>query len=271
MPRVNRNSNPCDGCTLRRVRCEATRPCSECRARGIECTTLQTRQRRGPKGGPRVKTKKRVEDFQRSIREAQAGQMGIQTEDRTETQASLDQAPPDRTQRSNDGGEPTDPHGRLPLEEYFRFIEIFRKRVYSIWPVNNLDDLPAKLGDPDDYEAYALAASLCASTIAQLRLPEHTTRLDTTSSLRFARDCLRMRDLYDYRETYSLSSVLIPLFLHGYYSNSDKIRTAGFFLRETATFVHALELGRPQTYEHMSQEQKAIRIRLYWLVFVTER
>lgn len=260
MPRVNRNSNPCDGCTLRRVKCEAGRPCYECKVRGIECTTLRARQKRGPKGGPRVKTRQKVEDFQRSIREAAQGKgQGDGESEPASSVPAVPAAPPDR-------------YGRLPLEEYCRVIEIFRRNVYAIWPVINSDDLPAKLRrDPDDYESWALAASLCASTIAQLRLEEHTTSLDTTSSLRFAHDCLKMREMYDYRESYSLSSVLIPFFLHVYYANSDKLRTAGYFLRESVTFVHALELGRPDTYAHLSERDQSLRLRLYWLLLVTER
>lgn len=129
---------------------------------------------------------------------------------------------------------------------YRHFIGVFHDRIYAIWPVVNYANLLARLeGDPDDYEAYALGAALCASTIAQLRLPEHTLSCDATSSARFAQDCLHMRDLYDYRETYSLtSSILTPFFLHAYYANSGKPRTAGYFLREALTYVHALELGR---------------------------
>lgn len=141
-----------------------------------------------------------------------------------------------------------------------------------VWPVISCDDLLSKLAaDPTDYEAYALAASLCAALIAQLRLPEHCQARHTTSSLQFATDCLRMRDLYDYRESYSLSSVLIPFFLHIYYANSSKLRTAGFFLREAITYVHALELGRPETYDHLGRKERSLRLRLYWLLLVSER
>lgn len=270
MPRVNRNSNPCDGCTLRRVKCEAGRPCYECTVRGIECTTLRTRQKRGPKGGPRVKTRQKVEDFQRSIRQAQAQAFSDVEVSNVWPDAPIHTEPVAPAPAPT--AAPPDHHGRLPLSEYCRFISIFRQRVFAIWPVINSDDLPTQLkNDPNDYESYALAAALCASTIAQLRLPEHTTDLSVTSSLRFAHDCLKMRDLYDYRETHSLSSVLIPFFLHVYYANSDKLRTAGYFLREAVTFVHALELGRPDTYAHLPQKEQSIRLRLYWLLLVTER
>jgi hypothetical protein len=304
MPRV-RNSNPCDGCTLRRVKCEAGRPCFECKARGIECTVLRKRQKRGPKGGPRTKTRQKVEEFQRSIRDAQArghdqnlvgcstpavveaptnddgigigndnhiwdgiGEDGnvwlpaIDTPRQSEA-ANASQSPPLSTCQS---------YFKLPLEEYRRFIELYRKRAYMVWPVISCDDLLSKLSaDPNDYESYALAASLCAALIAQLRLPEHAKGRHTTSSLQFATDCLRMRDLYDYRESYSLSSVLIPFFLHVYYANASKLRTAGFFIREAITYVHALELGRPETYSHLGRKEQSLRLRLYWLLLVSER
>lgn len=300
MPRV-RNSNPCDGCTLRRVKCEAGRPCYECNVRGIECTVLRKRQKRGPKGGPRTKTRQKVEEFQRSIRSAQnGGPVDGQAEGQgssSELSVAHEDSPDVNTSNGNGLGwdessaSPKDTEtalgpatlsywpqlaaihsDRLPLDEYRRFIDTFRNRAYAVWPVIGCDDLLGKLAaDSNDHEAYALAASLCAATIAQLRLSEHTDHRQTTSSCQFARDCLKTRELYDYRETYSLSSVLIPFFLHVYYANDNKLRTAGFYLRESITYVHALELGRPETYAHLDKKERSLRLRLYWLLLVTER
>ncbi|KAM5350551.1 hypothetical protein ACJ41O_007056 [Fusarium nematophilum] len=274
-----RNANPCDGCTFRRVKCEESKPCRECRLRGIECTNLRARKKRGPKGGPRSSTRARVEEFQRSIQEARS--------DSPARDRDIQDANSDRNDGSNSPLNPKSaslpeisaaesysqlPPYRLPLTEYRRFIEIYRQQAYSIWPVINCDELLDRITqNSEDHESHALAAALCASTIAQLRLVEHTRPQNTTSSLQFTTECLYFRELYDYRETYTIASVLIPFFLHVYYANANKLRTAGFFLRESIMYVHALELGYPETYTHLGQWERSLRLRVYWLVLVTER
>jgi hypothetical protein len=158
------------------------------------------------------------------------------------------------------------------MDEYRHFIHLFRQHAFPIWPVVDSDDLLAQLSQPDpDPEALALAASLSAATIAQLRLPEHTPARNTKSSLQFATECLWFRELYDYRSTYSTASVLIPFFLHIYYANDNKLRTAGFYLRESITYVHAMELGQPHAHPHLGKAERSLRLRIYWLLFISER
>lgn len=162
---------------------------------------------------------------------------------------------------------------RIPIDDYHRFIRIFRKRAYPVWPVINCDELLSKLETSDcDYESWALGAALCAATIAQLRLPEHVEGENhLASSSRFVKDCLRFRDLYDFRESYSLASLLTPFFLHMYYANADKLRTAAYFLREAITFMQGMELGLPETYAHLDKRERSLRLRIYWIMVVTER
>ncbi|KAF4980245.1 hypothetical protein FZEAL_3704 [Fusarium zealandicum] len=261
-----RNANPCDGCTLRRVKCDETRPCHECRIRGIECTILRVRRKRGPKGGPRSSTKARVEEFQKNIKDTcdqGSSTRGFDNIEASHHDEGFSQTLATTLQL---------PSYRLPLQDYQRFLGIFKVQAYSIWPVVDCDDLLARITQKDkDLEARALAASLCAATIAQLRLPEHAKPRNTTSSLQFSVDCLQLRDLYDYRETFTIASVLIPFFLHVYYANADKLRTAGLFLRESITYVQLLGLGQPDLYTHLDKREKSLRLRVYWLLFISER
>ncbi|RGP63000.1 hypothetical protein FLONG3_10045 [Fusarium longipes] len=255
-----RNANPCDGCALRRVKCEEGKPCHECRIRGIECTALRTRKKRGPKGGVRTTTKEKVERFQKSIKNNQScSTTTTTTQITTENQSELP------------GPLPL-PSYRIPLAEYRRILDVSKRLVTSIWMVINPQDLLTKITENgEDYESHALAAALCAATIAQLRLPEHAGPRNTTSSLQFATECLQLRELYDYRESYSLSSALIPFFLHIYHSNGNKLRTAGLFLRESVTQVQLMQLGYPETYAHLNKPEQSLRLRIYWLVLITER
>ncbi|XEV01420.1 hypothetical protein FSHL1_006707 [Fusarium sambucinum] len=152
-----RNANPCDGCALRRVKCEQGKPCHECLIRGIECTALRTRKKRGPKGGLRTTTKDKVEKFQESIKNNQ----------------------PSTAEATTPGQLPL-PSYRIPLPEYERILNISKRPVSSIWIVINPEHLLTKISEnSEDYESHALAAALCAATIAQLRLPEHAGPLNT--------------------------------------------------------------------------------------------
>ncbi|KAM0223796.1 hypothetical protein ACHAQD_002870 [Fusarium lateritium] len=250
-----RNANPCDGCALRRVKCEEGKPCHECRVRGIECTALRTRKKRGPKNGVRSSTREKVEKFQQSIKDNEPAT--IQVEDAAHSEIS--------------NFLPRPPY-RIPLHEYQRFLEISKGPVSAIWMVINPDDILARITENiHDYESHALAASLCAATIAQLRLPEHSGPRNTTSSLQFATECLQLRELYDHRESYSLLSPLIPFFLHVYHSNGNKLRTAGIFLREAVTQVQLMQLGNPETYADLTRQEQSLRLHIYWLVLITER
>lgn len=157
-------------------------------------------------------------------------------------------------------------------DDYCHFISLFREQAFSIWPVVDTDDLLTKLNQPSPSpETLAFAASLCAATIAQLRLPEHTASRNAISSLRFTAECHRFRELYDYRETHSTASVLIPFFLHIYYANANKLRTAGLLLRESIAYTHAMDLGSPQLHEHLDKKEQTLRLRIYWLLFISER
>ena len=68
-----------------------------------------------------------------------------------------------------------------------------------------------------------------------------------------------------------MPSALIPFFLHVYHSNGNKLRTAGLFLREAVTQVQFMQLGYPETYNHLSKPEQSLRLRIYWLVLITER
>ena len=165
------------------------------------------------------------------------------------------------------------PPRRLPIEAYCKYTSIFRDRLCPIWPVVVADELIAKLIlDTNDAESYSLAASLCAASIAQLRLPEHTESSDAqVSSHLFARDAQDLREQYDHRENHNLSSILTPFFLHIYFANSSKLRTAAIYLRESISSIHWLGLDRQETYAALEREDRSLKLRIFWMLFISER
>ncbi|OCT45470.1 aflYd/ sugR/ sugar regulator [Cladophialophora carrionii] len=161
----------------------------------------------------------------------------------------------------------------IPIEVYERFLQIFRQRLYSVWPIVSYDDLVGRLrNNRDDYESYSLAAALCSAVIAQLRLPEHVDSLDySVSSFELAAESQRLRRLFDYQEHLAMASLLTSFFLHIYFANAEKLRTAGFFLRESLTYAHGLKLHQTKSYAGLSYRDKQLRLRVYWILFVSER
>ncbi|PWI68784.1 hypothetical protein PCL_01873 [Purpureocillium lilacinum] len=265
-----RVSNSCDGCALRRVRCDTKRPCRECTSRSLECTFLRARKKRGPKG-PRPATFHKVQQAQQQFEQQR------RLWDRLDENEAEGTSEPTS---STPGSSPTScretcgPQAeRLPIDAYSRYLRIFDERLYAVWPVVSTSELIGRLlADESDYEAWALAASLCAATIAQLRLPEHAPSASVGfSSHDFVTEARYLRGLYDYRENCNSASVLTPFFLHIYFANADKLRTAGIYLRESIAFVHALGLDRLDMYDAMDGDERALMLRLFWLVFISER
>ena len=264
-----RISNPCDTCVLRRVKCDTERPCPECRKRGLECTSLRARKKRGPKG-PREATSASVRALISNLTETPDRRQLSLSAERGEGANHQSRTSPSPT--SCAATEPSVASRQLPLSAYRQFIEIFRARLYPIWPVLSPDRLLSNMeSDETDFETHSLAAALCAATISQLRLAEHTDSRDSVSSLAFALDAEQLRTQYDYRENGGLPSLLTAFFLHMYYANANKLRTAALFLREAITCAQTMRLGLSDTLIARESREQTLRLRIYWLLFISEK
>ncbi|KAL4912478.1 hypothetical protein BDW62DRAFT_216281 [Aspergillus aurantiobrunneus] len=253
---------PCDACSFRRVKCDGKNPCSTCLRREQPCTYLKVRKRRGPKG-PRKSTNARVQAMQKNLgieKSCSMRECSMPVSDETPTSPELSDAPlPVRR--------------RIPLSTYYTYIDIFRSQLYTVWPIVSTNDLKAQLSDTENSETYALAAALCAATLAQLRLPGHTQAQESflVTSSDFVRECIRFRADYNYQGNASLESLLTSLFLHMYYANVDQISLATFALRDAITHAHLLSLGNGQLFKDSPAEERQLRLRVYWILLVTER
>ncbi|RDW79263.1 fungal specific transcription factor domain-containing protein [Aspergillus mulundensis] len=161
---------------------------------------------------------------------------------------------------------------RISLSTYYTYIDIFRSQLYTVWPIVSTNVLKAQLNDIANTESHALAAALCAATLAQLRLPGHTQAQESflVTSGDFVRECIRLRTDHNPQNSASLESLLTSLFLHMYYANVDQIPLATFALRDAITHAHLLSLGNVELFKD-SQEEQQLRLRVYWILLVTER
>lgn len=247
------SSTPCDYCSLRRVRCDRKNPCNHCSKNVQLCTYLKVRKRPGPKG-PRKSTNLKLQELQRDLQES------------ADTSLSLS-SPPELS---------ATPTPYIPLATYFHYLDLYRSKLFRIWPIVTTEQLKTQISDPTHpayQQARALAGALCAATIAQLKLPSEEafdgSIIVTGDS--FAQECLHAKGHTVYQDSVNLTLLLVSLFLHMHYANTERITAATFALRETITFVDLLRLGDRSTNGMYSPEEWQLRLRIYWVIFVTER
>ncbi|KAG7061946.1 AflYd/sugR/sugar regulator [Colletotrichum scovillei] len=258
--RRTRTANPCDGCSLRRVRCrmQGNPPCLECQKHSVECTFLRVPRKRGPKG-PRQCTSEKVAHYQNEIRQSQSH--------RSISQGLVSPIADNES-------------GQMPMHLYIEYLDKFRESLTCVWPILNVEDLKSRLvhNPAGDRSAWALAGAVCATVIAQLRLSQiRSAKQDTaTTDLSsvaesFARHAQRLRDQFFYREDFSTESLLTAFFLHIYFTITGRIRTAILYLHETIAQLHLQDLHLTETLASLADEQKELVLRIYWLVFVSEK
>ncbi|KAI3545923.1 AflYd/sugR/sugar regulator [Colletotrichum abscissum] len=264
-----RTNYPCDGCSLRRVRCHlqgSSPPCNECRKRSVECTFLRVPRKRGPKG-PRLSTTHKVVNYQEQIRQNRSG-------------LPLPARGPMQSPRSpsTPGVENESTAQKNPLEVYIEYLDKFRDHLTCVWPVVNVESLKSRIsGSLDDHDAWALSGAICATVIAQLRLSQlrlskqHNLVSDDNSIAEsFAHHAQLSHNSTYYKED-TTDSLLTAFFLHIYFANTERIRLATVYLHEAIAQLHLQSLHRPEILVSLADEQRELLLRIFWLVFVTER
>lgn len=247
--------SPCDGCFVRRVKCDRQDPCQTCLLRQQSCTYLRVRKRPGPKG-PRSATTRKIEEIQRG------------------TTADVEMAAPLPAPAVKS---PVLSHSssRISISTYYAVLDIFQARLYDIWPISNIEYLKIQLKSPDsDPTSHALAAALCAATLAQIRLwlaPSPYPEDLSVTAEDFLKDCLRIRLEHHYHQEPSLQAMVTSIFLHMYYANRDQITPATIYLREAITYADLLHLCHNPSSDSVQSEQWQLELRCYWILFVTER
>lgn len=271
-------SRACDACGLRKVRCTGKLPCPNCTRAGFECAFTKNYGKPGPRG-PRKATLARVKK-----------QLQSMSHENTENEHSRLQSP-DVLHDGNSESSLPSPSGSwspsnwgsdLPLSDVMAYLETYNERMYPVWPVVDVRWLKKVLQtNPSDCEICALAFAVCASTSAnlQLNLNEHQRSGSSNSpgkysvalTDRFAGEAERYRLMYDYRESSTREAILIPLFLHLYYSTKPKRQTTSLLLREAVTLCQFMGLDNEETYSDLDPEEESYRRRTFWLLYVTER
>ncbi|OSS45052.1 hypothetical protein B5807_09222 [Epicoccum nigrum] len=281
----------CDPCSVRKVRCDGNQPCSRCEAASWECTYLKTHGKSGPKG-PRRTT-------EAAIRRLQERSKSSHDDSRSNSEASFDPGSPgtsdfpylERLPSITDvaaeqlgwpetmspvfPATPSQPQ-RISTSCISQYLDVYQSRGYGIWPVVDAETLTARLlTHPDDVETYALATAISAAVVSQFSIDaEPGSPVEghyRVSSGVFATEAKRARDEADHMEHITIFSILGSFFLHVYSANIGRMNTSTVYLGEAIQKAHIIGLHKNVFYESMSPEQMQQNLRLYWLLFITER
>ncbi|PVH96923.1 hypothetical protein DM02DRAFT_674445 [Periconia macrospinosa] len=282
----------CDPCSVRKVRCDGNQPCSRCAAASWECTYLKTHGKSGPKG-PRRTTETAIRRLQERSRSH------LQSRPGSESDTSVDDASPDTVDLPAsstlpftsepsmdrfgwpDTVGPTFPDGRrgdrrIATTSISNYLEVYHARGYAIWPVVDTEMLLARLLlHPDDAEAYALATAICAATISQFQIDSQPgSPIEghfRVSSALFETESRSARERSDHMENVTIWSLLSTFFLHVYSANIGRMPSSTVLLGEAITKAHMIGLHKAESYRDMNAEQRQHHLRIYWLLFITER
>ncbi len=277
---------------LGKVRCDGNQPCSRCEAASWDCTYLKTHGKSGPKG-PRRTTEAAIRRLQERSKSTQEGGS------RSNSETSFDAGSPVSTElpyldpisllseADVDPGvwpdilspslsaTPQEPQ-RISIACLSRYLNIYSARGYGIWPVVDAEALTARLlTHPDDLEAYALATAICAAIVSQFSLDmEPGSPLEghyRIPSATFEMEAKKARNESDHLENVTVFSLLSSFFLHVYSANVGRMNASTVLLGEAIFKAHIIGLHKPNYYEHLTAEQTQYALRIYWLLFITER
>jgi hypothetical protein len=166
--------------------------------------------------------------------------------------------------------------GRISTSSIAHYLNVFQIRGHPIWPVVDTEALLARLlTHPEDIEAYGLASAICAAAISQFQIDtEPGSPVEghfRVSSAKFENQARKARKQFDHMEHMTISSLLSSFFLHVYSANIGRMTASTIYLGEAITKAHILGLHKVSYYQSMAVEELQNSLKIYWLLFITER
>uniref|UniRef100_A0A0D2Y0D3 Zn(2)-C6 fungal-type domain-containing protein n=1 Tax=Fusarium oxysporum (strain Fo5176) TaxID=660025 RepID=A0A0D2Y0D3_FUSOF len=265
----------CDPCSIRKIKCSGDTPCKQCKATSLSCSYDRKRKKSGPKG-PRKRTKEAILQAQRSAKHTRIDIDGeIRAQDLAEAPSSTRH---NGSPNSLPSGGSQSPQGaqdmtivsydaRIPRSSFSYYLNIYHDCLYVVWPVIDHEVLLTRLRNPDNKIAYALAASICSATRAQLRLSNDDAG---PSTYKMAYEAEQSRLMLDYSKHQIIDGLLTCFFLHVFYSNTGRITKSTLLLREAIAYAHILGLHQDLFYTDLDHDTIQYHLRIAWILFITD-
>lgn len=270
----------CDSCIARKVRCDGAWPCETCEtsARQLPCTYDRPAQKRGPKIR-RQSTKHHANgseyDNEAPVPPSLSHDLEQIRYEPHKTEQSLQQAV--ATEQGSLGLQTT---ATLHLKEALScVVNEYETQSYGVWPIIRSDVLLEQLSSPlfDEPSVHGLATALCAATMAQLDMDPLACCVGGEAVVidgsYLSKECIRIREQYQYREHLDIRWVLASFFLHVYHAKIDKRNSALMFIQEALTSARLLGLDRNSQALHLSAAWHVVDNEeiIFPLLWVTER
>jgi len=281
----------CDNCRFRKMKCDRGLPCSNCVVSSIPCRYLHTLRRKGPRGGKG----RRLSQIRQGLTEPDKNHFDVSTPATQIQFNALEESSRNRTVGSGGQHNPllalasttgiATEHDKQRLSVALAaHVQVFMKHLFPIMPVINDRELLADSLHLDELSPsrYAFLLSLCAATRIQLKLDNAeeydetsvgiNTSLDsplTGEALLTAAEQARLQ--FNVVDDLSLDTLLTSFFLFAGYGNLEKHTHAWFYLNQAISLALSIGLHSESAYSNLPDNDREIRRRIFWLLFVTER
>ncbi|KAK9482666.1 hypothetical protein V1527DRAFT_475727 [Lipomyces starkeyi] len=260
----------CDGCNVRKVKCDGTHPCQACQKASIQCSYLKIWRRSGPQKlrSTTLQTIKLSQKQDAELLSFLPATSPLLSEGLLVSPiVPSSNSQPVHTMPTTSMVPTFEP--RIPLEALRPYVHIYRERLHIVWPIIDLTEMYTLMDcNCQDWQFYSLICAVCAVTMAQLKLPLSP---DGISHEMLVHESTRAKAIAGYTEETNINDILVPFFLHSYYMNVKRDKTSSRYLREAIAAVHVLRLHLEETYAEMPFEEEQRTRMLYSVMLVTER
>lgn len=244
----------CDACKIRKIKCSETTPCEGCKGAKIPCTWLKQAQPRGPR---------RLRDA--TLQEIRKAQDILQSQSQEAVRRGLS-----KSAHVDDPDPPPQPSSEIG--QLVLYLCVYRVHLYPIWPIIKIERLIASLqSDSPDVEVFALGYALAAATATRSQSTDFGISQRDHAQL-LEEKCQAARSHVPPGRRPNLTTVRIAFFLHIYYDSLEaNSMKSMLYLREAVTIATMIGLHRESYYVEVPTQEREIRRRVLWLLFITER
>lgn len=192
----------------------------------------------------------------------------------------LSRPPPQPDHLPRPSSLPDPPPSCWPLgitdENLIRWIDVYFERLYPTLPILKRSSVFARLlaqehrANPD-FGAMLLALS-AFSLIQPVRISEWSSAASREHMVNFMlSESVKMRSTVEFGENPTLDTVLTSVYLFACLFQRNQHNAAWFRLKEAVELGSVFGLGRADCYSTCEPDQKQQRLRIYYLLSVTER
>jgi len=153
-------------------------------------------------------------------------------------------------------------------------IDLYYEHIYPIMPLLYMptvrDMMQRQRTPPEDNLVFALCALTCLHMSGESIRAKGPDSWETAGRF-FLDECISVRKSYDFLEDQSLYAIISSFWLSTSFFEIQQSRKSWMYLREAISGALDLRLDDDSTYAGLSPQEQLCRLRVFWILFVTER